>query len=245
MDPLTEKYPNIGAYVYCYQNPVKFVDPDGRVFGDYYGMNGEYLFNDKINDNKVYVLKEGPYRKIDEGTEKTIIKYVTSGLIDLTEKTNITHSEFLDRANWIYAEGGYEIPEYYSYSIENAYQDKFIGNKKEKLVYSYLLQDFKGKLDKDKYISGELHNGAGKDFWEKRDKPWEFTENMKNTISAIIKSKISPEKDPTNGTNSWLGYKSSAHEGEYYILSRGRRHFFRKFGKSKRTNVGRKYIIIP
>ena len=30
MDPLAEKYPNIGSYVYCANNPVKYVDPDGR-----------------------------------------------------------------------------------------------------------------------------------------------------------------------------------------------------------------------
>ena len=30
MDPLAEKYPNIGSYVYCLNNPVKYVDPDGR-----------------------------------------------------------------------------------------------------------------------------------------------------------------------------------------------------------------------
>ncbi len=30
VDPLAEKYPNMGGYVYCNGNPVMFVDPDGR-----------------------------------------------------------------------------------------------------------------------------------------------------------------------------------------------------------------------
>ena len=30
VDPLAEKYPNISSYVYCADNPVKFIDPDGR-----------------------------------------------------------------------------------------------------------------------------------------------------------------------------------------------------------------------
>ena len=30
VDPLTEKYPNMGAYVYCAGNPVKLIDTDGR-----------------------------------------------------------------------------------------------------------------------------------------------------------------------------------------------------------------------
>jgi len=30
VDPLAEKYPNVGSYVYCLDNPVRLVDPDGR-----------------------------------------------------------------------------------------------------------------------------------------------------------------------------------------------------------------------
>jgi len=30
VDPLAEKYPNMSSYVYCANNPVKYVDPDGR-----------------------------------------------------------------------------------------------------------------------------------------------------------------------------------------------------------------------
>ena len=37
VDPLAEKYPNIGVYVYCYGNPVKFVDPNGMDWEDIYG----------------------------------------------------------------------------------------------------------------------------------------------------------------------------------------------------------------
>jgi len=29
-DPLGEKYPNVSSYVYCVNNPVKFIDPDGK-----------------------------------------------------------------------------------------------------------------------------------------------------------------------------------------------------------------------
>ena len=35
VDPLAEKYPNISSYVYCANNPVKYVDPDGRKFRNY------------------------------------------------------------------------------------------------------------------------------------------------------------------------------------------------------------------
>jgi RHS repeat-associated protein len=35
-DPLTEKYYSISPYVYCANNPMKFVDPDGRAIWIYY-----------------------------------------------------------------------------------------------------------------------------------------------------------------------------------------------------------------
>ena len=34
-DPLAEKYPNISPYVYCINNPLRFVDPDGRAPSDW------------------------------------------------------------------------------------------------------------------------------------------------------------------------------------------------------------------
>ena len=30
VDPLAEKYPNVSAYLYCYANPSKLIDPDGK-----------------------------------------------------------------------------------------------------------------------------------------------------------------------------------------------------------------------
>ena len=30
VDPLAEKYPNIGGYIYCAENPIKLIDSDGR-----------------------------------------------------------------------------------------------------------------------------------------------------------------------------------------------------------------------
>ena len=43
VDPLADKYPSISPYAYCAWNPVKLVDPDGRMIDDYFSLNGEYL----------------------------------------------------------------------------------------------------------------------------------------------------------------------------------------------------------
>ncbi len=48
-DELREKYPNVGSYVYCDDNPVKYVDPDGRE------KIISFDLNDKIHDNRVII----------------------------------------------------------------------------------------------------------------------------------------------------------------------------------------------
>ena len=47
VDPLCEKYYSISPYAYCGNNPVKYIDPDGR--DDYYDKQGNYI---KHEDNE-------------------------------------------------------------------------------------------------------------------------------------------------------------------------------------------------
>ena len=57
IDPLCEKYYGVSPYAYCANNPVRFVDPDGRVMGDYLDSNGNLIGTDGKNDGRLYVLK--------------------------------------------------------------------------------------------------------------------------------------------------------------------------------------------
>jgi RHS repeat-associated protein len=57
VDPLAHKLPSLSPYVFCYNNPVMFVDPDGRIAGDFYDENDNFIGSDGINDGKVYVIK--------------------------------------------------------------------------------------------------------------------------------------------------------------------------------------------
>jgi RHS repeat-associated protein len=56
-DPMFEKYPSISPYTYCANNPMKFVDPTGKNFGDFVDESGCIIGNDGIKDGKVYVIK--------------------------------------------------------------------------------------------------------------------------------------------------------------------------------------------
>ena len=46
-DPLSEEFPSWSPYNMCYNNPVQFVDPDGRAaYSPIYGTNGQFLGTD-------------------------------------------------------------------------------------------------------------------------------------------------------------------------------------------------------
>ena len=56
VNPMTEKYPNIGSYIYCHGNPIKLVDPDGR--DDFFNLGG-VLVKNSGQTNNIYVMVSG------------------------------------------------------------------------------------------------------------------------------------------------------------------------------------------
>ena len=43
VDPMSDKYPSLSPYVYCANNPVKLVDPNGEEIRIYYGNRNKYI----------------------------------------------------------------------------------------------------------------------------------------------------------------------------------------------------------
>jgi RHS repeat-associated protein len=87
VDPLAEKYPDVGGYVYCHNNPVNAVDPDGK--GDYYTNKGVYLGQDKnINDNMVYSAGS----RNEDGSFKNAI-HLSGTHVEFQKSSNVVKQE--------------------------------------------------------------------------------------------------------------------------------------------------------
>ncbi len=77
VDPLASKYPWLSPYVYCANNPVKLIDPDGKSYGNFYDMQGKFLYTDGIDDGKIYEVSTMPGFTSDvAGNGVPVVNYV-------------------------------------------------------------------------------------------------------------------------------------------------------------------------
>ena len=88
VDPLTEQYVNIGAYIYCHSNPIVLIDPDGQ--GDYYKQNGTWVKTDKRDDNLAYVENNKGSYVLLPYTNDVLLGFAS--LIDKESSGNIDES---------------------------------------------------------------------------------------------------------------------------------------------------------
>ncbi len=87
VDPLAEKYPGIGGYVYCHENPIKYIDPKGENMTEY-DVNGKKISNLGGNQIDFYHQMHGDVKIINRTNKQTNIIYKGSEYI-----RNYTHRD--------------------------------------------------------------------------------------------------------------------------------------------------------
>ena len=56
VDPLADDAPGWTPYRYCFNNPIRLIDPNGTFEGDYLNSDGVKIGDDGIDDKKVYYV---------------------------------------------------------------------------------------------------------------------------------------------------------------------------------------------
>ena len=78
VDPMSDKYPSLSPYVYCADNLVRCVDPNGEEIGDIYNLLGVHIGHDGNFDGKVFSLKTFSSKQYNAAMSGDITSFVSA-----------------------------------------------------------------------------------------------------------------------------------------------------------------------
>ncbi|MEZ4826254.1 MAG: RHS repeat-associated core domain-containing protein [Bacteroidia bacterium] len=106
VDALAGKRPSLSSYNYVQNNPMLRIDPDGKLDGDIYNLNGQHIGNDGLPDQRVYLYHTTSNQELTQEqsfamTDEFNTNCQPSACIESTELTEvpITNDELNLRAS--------------------------------------------------------------------------------------------------------------------------------------------------
>ena len=181
VDPLAEKYKEIGSYVYCADNPINLFDPDGQKF--IYNAQGKFLRKEG-KDNLVYIERDGKLSQlIDHGNGMTDEQFnIAAHIVD------VESSDAPNESLWI------------AHTANNAVDDKDVNYAHVRVkggprVKNHSLYE---QLNDQNYSTtpASARVAYDKDY---------LTSSTRTTARAGIIDALQSDIDPTHGATLWDG----------------------------------------
>ena len=181
VDPLAEKYKEIGSYVYCADNPINLFDPDGQKF--IYNAQGKFLRKEG-KDNLVYIERDGKLTQlIDHGNGMTDEQFnIAAHIVD------VESSDAPNESLWI------------AHAANNAVDDKDVNYAHVRVkggprVKNHSLYE---QLNDQNYSTtpASARVAYNKDY---------LTSSTRTTARAGIIDALQSDIDPTHGATLWDG----------------------------------------